>query len=316
MKNTLVKVGVASYLGLVVLALAMTTTTSFAQENPGAILKAIEDFNKDFQTFANKIVNISPTYSKSLDNELTLTQTSNGLGPDIRNSSNTSSNNILASSVLYVPSAAKASLEFAKLMPNSEDRAKKQASLFNAGNYLNTYVLTTTPEDRLNFINTLSNAGNPIQALPSTIYKNLADNPSASTFLSGMASFSARESVAISALIQLINERTVAESGGQNFTIDGKAASALAYDEAITSQRMKANWYKNFLSNPNTTSTDLQRENVLIAAESLHEQFEIRMQLEQINATLATLLLSYEEGTNKPLLLNARNAAVAESLQR
>ena len=75
-------------------------------------------------------------------------------------------------------------------------------------------------------------------------------------------------------------------------------------------------WYDGFLTNTNTTAGDLQRENVLIAAESLHEQFEMRMQLEQANALLAALLLSYEEGTNKPLLLNARNEAIAASLQR
>lgn len=310
MKHKLVKIGIGSYVGIVILALTMTVTNSFAASNDD-VVAAIKAFEKKFTDYADKITKVGSTYSNSLKTQMKLNQTSVLASPEVRTKSNAAVDSLLASSVLYAPSATAAAKYYAGLMPDSEKGAQQKANFFNASNYLNTYVLNTSSQNTKDFINTIGGAGSPIQALPATAYNSLSRNPSAVSFLAGMASFSARESVGISALNQLIYERTQIKG----YDINGKPASALAYDQEIASQRMNAK-FTTFLTDPNTTPAELQRENLLIAAEALHEQFEIRMQLEQLNATLATLLLSYEEGTNKPLLLGARNEAIATALQK
>ncbi len=312
MKNKLIKASIGGYVSLVVIAVAMTASNSFAADfNDANIINAINSFKNEFVKYAAKITDASSDYSNSLKTQMKNNQTSALASPDVRQKSNAAVDGLLSSSVLYVPSATVASKYYAGLMPDSEKAAKTQAPFFNASNYLNTYVLNTSSQNTKDFINTMAGAGSPIQALPASAYSNLSRNPSATSFLAGMSSFTARESVAMGALNQLVYERTPISG----YNLNGQPASLLAYDANIASQRMNSS-FSDFLTKSTTTPADLQRESVLIAAESLHEQFEIRMQLEQLNATLATLLLSYEEGTNKPLLLSARNEAVAATLQQ
>lgn len=315
MKQKLIKASVVGYLGLVVVAVSMTVTTTFAAlpltGDGAAIVEAIKNFNNDFKDYTKTVLTISGNYTEFLKEQVNLSQTGSSLKKPIQDENNANITKLLTNSVLYVPNAKAASENIANLMPTSTKEAEKKAPFFNASNYLNTYVLTNQSIDPTNFISTLASAGNPIQTLPASAYKNAATNPAVATFLAGMASYSARESVGIGSLGQLIYERMPVNG----LSIDGKPASALSYDAKLATQRMDASWYNQILSNKDTSPTDLMRENTLIAAESRYELFQIRMQLEQLNATMATLQLAYEENTSKPLILAARNEAVSTSIQ-
>jgi hypothetical protein len=65
--------------------------------------------------------------------------------------------------------------------------------------------------------------------------------------------------------------------------------SRLQLDELLASRRLRdPDWYKNIDA---ATTLAIQKENVYINAEVLNQLFQLRMAIERMNATMATLEL-------------------------
>jgi hypothetical protein len=84
--------------------------------------------------------------------------------------------------------------------------------------------------------------------------------------------------------------------------------SVLEYDAKNATRRMQSKWYQ-YITSDKFTAADADREALVILAEQRYEMFAIRMQLEQLNATLATFQLQMQQGVNKPRLMLSKAAA-------
>lgn len=310
MKQLLLKTGTVAYVGLVVVALIATVSSARGDSSFSIypIVQAINNFQTDFDNYAQKITQASSNYVNSVTQTSSLAILTDKVKDIPVDTGTQKLNTMLSNNILYVQNAATSAVPMAKLVPSSPNNAANAAGQFNAALYLNKEVLdNTTKQNSANFIGLIAGIGNPIQALPSYAYQNLSSNPSSAAFLSGLGSFTARESVGIAAIAQLIYERTPIKG---LTTPDGNQASYLSFDAAMANARMQPNWRTNFLTNPKTTPGDLQRESVLIAAESRYELFQIRLQLEQLTAVTAAMQIGSEEISGKPLLLSARNEVI------
>lgn len=313
MKQLLLKTGTVAYVGLVVVALIATVSSARGDSSFSIypIVQAINNFQTDFDNYAQKITQASGSYVKSVTQTSNLATLTNKIKDIPIDTDAQNLNTLLSNNILYVQNAATNAIPMAQLVPNSPNNAANAAGQFNAALYLNKEVLDENAKKTSEkFIGLIAGIGNPIQALPSYAYQNLSSNPSSAAFLSGLGSFTARESVGIAAITQLIYERTPIKG---LTTPDGKPASYLSFDAAMANARMQPQWRTDFLTNSNTRPADLQRESVLIAAESRYELFQIRLQLEQLTAVMAAMQIGTEEISGKPLLLSARNEVIQAS---
>ncbi len=125
-------------------------------------------------------------------------------------------------------------------------------------------------------------------------------------YQAAFGSYVAYQSVGMNALYGLLQERQ-ATSG---ITLPGNAspASPLELDAYTANRRLSNTWLTNIVNT--ATPADAQKEMLILLAEMRYEMFANRMQLEQLNATMATLNLQMLQ-VNKTQMNSLRRAAGA-----
>ncbi len=186
---------------------------------------------------------------------------------------------------------------FAALIPTSaesSDAMKNMLSLSSGALLAKTVYGTKDEAAAANaFVQVVGDGGDRVTALAPSVIDKAKSTPEGVSYLNTMATYNAATSVALNALFTLLAERMPLES------LNNKD-SALSYDQKGALRRMQPNWTTLV---PELTTVDVLRESLYAQAEMRYEMYEIRMQLEQLNATMAALLLSQQQTMGKSLLM-------------
>jgi len=150
------------------------------------------------------------------------------------------------------------------------------------------------------FIQFVANSGGLITPLTPQALKN-ADRTTMAAYLNALGVYYAGQSVGLNAFYMLYNERVPRQ--------DLQNESVLSYDENQILRRMQPAWIK-LVSQ--MTAIDVLRESLYTHAEQNYEMFEIRMQLEQLNATMAAMQMQQQQLLATPALM-AKEAQVQTS---
>lgn len=148
------------------------------------------------------------------------------------------------------------------------------------------------------FIQFLADAGAKIKPLnQDTLQK--ADPTLASEYLNQLATYNAGQAVGLNALYNLYNERIPLPK------LNGE--SALSTDENQALVRMQPAWTE---SVSKMTIVDVMRESLYTQAEMNYQLFQMRMQMEQLTAVLATMEIQQQQTTSKSLLMSKQQQVI------
>jgi hypothetical protein len=184
---------------------------------------------------------------------------------------------------------------FAAMVPYSADAGSvaDQTPYLTGTTLLSNTMLNDKQAPQANsFIQVLADGGNRIPQLDPELIDKVKGTPEAVSYLNTMATYNAATSVALSTFNTMLAERLPAPAFN-------KKDSILSFDEKGAARRMQDAWISTV---PKMTTVDLLRESLYTQAEMRYEMFQLHMQLEQLNATLAALLLSQQQTMNKSLI--------------
>ncbi len=184
---------------------------------------------------------------------------------------------------------------FAGLVPYSADGAnamEQTARLTSSALFSNTLLKDPQDAQANAFIQVLADGGNRVTQLDPALIDKVKSTPEAVSYLNTMATYNAATSVALNAFYTMLAERLPAKG------LDNKD-SILSYDEKGAMRRMQDNWISTV---PKLTTVDILRESLYTQAEMRYEMYELRMQIEQLNATMAALLLVQQQTLGKSLM--------------
>lgn len=201
---------------------------------------------------------------------------------------------------LYVPNALTVQQKYAQLVPTTQDQVQQKAAYFNGSSLLNATTLSSQEvAAATSYINFVAGAGIPIQTPSGSWLTN--GSSSTTSYLNSLGTYTAELSNGTNVLFNLLQER-VGQKG-----LNGQ--SAIEYDAAAANRRMSPTWTG---SVANMSPADMQREQLIIDAEMRYELYQNRMQLEQLNATMATLQLQLLQVMTKPAVIAAAASAVKQ----
>lgn len=197
----------------------------------------------------------------------------------------------------------------ASIAPNFSMSTLTNQNAITAGNAIETEVM--------NFILFLS--GQPIIDPPLTPDQLEGNSTLIKNYLAGLAAFTAQQSTGVSVLNNLLKERTV-QKGNQFSDALGNPVGAsinasntqdmspLQVDEYMATRRIgNQNWYNAIqAANP----AQLSQESLVLLAQLNYQMFQQRMQLEQLNATLASLQLTLTNTLSRDALDKAKQDAI------
>lgn len=187
----------------------------------------------------------------------------------------------------------------AKILPlvNSDNAYNVASQNLNAAVLMGNDVLTSPQQSLVsNFIQFLGDAGDRIAPLGMQTLKQ-AQGPLVVSYLNNVGTYFAGQSVGLSVLYFLANERMPLKGfQGQGQT---QSASALSVEKQNDTWRMNSNWSKKVAT---MTPVDLMREQVMMQAQMLNEMYLMKQQIEMLNETVATMQIESQQTVAKPLL--------------
>lgn len=148
------------------------------------------------------------------------------------------------------------------------------------------------------FIQFLGDAGARITPLNAQTLQK-ADGATAASYLNSLATYYAGQSIGLNALYNLYNERIPVQQ------LNGE--SVLSNDQKQVLRRMQPAWTE---SVSKMTIVDVARETLYTQAEMNYQLFQLRMQLEQLNATLAAMQMEQQQISDKPLLMGKEQQVI------
>jgi hypothetical protein len=148
------------------------------------------------------------------------------------------------------------------------------------------------------FIQFLGDAGARVTPLNAQTLQK-ADGATAASYLNSLATYYAGQSVGLNALYNLYNERIPVQQ------LNGE--SVLSNDQKQVLRRMQPAWTE---SVSKMTIVDVARETLYTQAEMNYQLFQLRMQLEQLNATLAAMQMEQQQISAKPLLMGKEQQVI------
>lgn len=174
-------------------------------------------------------------------------------------------------------------------------------SLFGSSKFSNTQN-DNQQAKAATFIQFLQGAGTLITPIDATTLSQ-ADPGTVATYLNTLANYNAGQSVGLNALWTLFSERVPLQQ------LNGE--SSLSYDENQVLKRMQPAWTAAVTK---MTIVDVARESLYTQAEMNYQMFQLRMQLEQLNGTLAAMQLQQQQLAGKPYL-SAQKQQVMQSVK-
>jgi len=307
MKKNMVKFGaIVTGVGIAVAAMVSAEVAN-AQEKPASSPTGVDVTAQSIAALGASVIGYlqkyfvqpSDAYTQYLKNTvLPIVSTQPTIAPIVLGNATNDSQQFLATQTLYVPNALKAQQVYAQQVPKSQNEANQKAAYFNSASLLNATTLSGSQLDAAtNYVNFLAGAGIPVQT-PTGNW--LTNNTSSTTaYLNSLGTYSAELSTGLNVFFNMLEERRP-QSSLQN-------KSALQFDSDAANGRMNADWVQNTTT---MSPADLQRESVIIQAETRYELYETRMQLEQLNATMANLQLQLLQVITKPAVIAAAASAV------
>ncbi|NNM59795.1 MAG: hypothetical protein HKM04_08270 [Legionellales bacterium] len=197
---------------------------------------------------------------------------------------------------------------YASLVPVTRTAAGlDKSSYLSSGSLLSSTKFTNTSNNNEQakaavFIQFLQNAGNLLTPIDASSLSQ-ADPGTVASYLDTLANFNAGQSVGLNALLNLYSERVpLSQLNGE---------SPLSYDEKQVLKRMQPVWTASVTK---MTIVDVARETLYTQAEMNYQMFQLRMQLEQLNATLAAMQLQQQQVSDFSTL-QAQKAAVMQSIK-
>ena len=194
---------------------------------------------------------------------------------------------------------------YASMVPVSRDETgAAQSEYLSSGSLLSTLQFDPSKEQAkkaLTFIQFVANMGNRIVPLTSSTLKN-ADPSAVYAYLNSLASFNAGQSVPLNTLLNLYNERLPLPQ------LNGK--SALATDQQAVLTRLQPQWTA---SVNKMTLVDVMRESLYTQAQTNYQLFQMRMQLEQLNMTMAMMALQQQQTLGKSLVMQYEQKVVSSA---
>lgn len=255
----------------------------------GAIIKYLQTY----------FVEADQNYTDYLSKVITPINSTQATLPSVIKPQATNDNaQFLQKTALYVPNALQVQQLYAKLVPTTQSQVSQNIQYFNSSTLLNAATLDSNQmKAATSYISFAAGAGIPVQTPSGSWLTN--GSSSTTSYLNSLGTYNAELSTGTNVLFNLLEERRAQQALG------GK--SAIEYDAAAANRRMSAKWIAGLSS---MSPADLQREQTIIAAETRYELYENRMQLEQLNASMANLQLQLLQVITKPAVMAAAAAAV------
>gem|GEM_PF-4036906 len=246
-------------------------------------------------------------------------------GPQIAQAT-TQATNLLVQSILY-PAQTQAALQKAlpdlKNLPQANTQNSTTAvSIRSISSLLNQTGLKNSDANTARaFILYLSGQTDPVSPIPQNLEKSAPEEVEAFNGL--VAVYAAAQSTGLNVLNYLLQERIIPSTGNSGFADalsnqlynqttglnPATPMSPLQLDEYMATRRVaNGQWYQ---ATQNATPGQLSRENLNLLAEIRYEMYEQRLQMEQMNATMAVLQLTLTQAMLRPLLDKARKTAIS-----
>jgi hypothetical protein len=171
--------------------------------------------------------------------------------------------------------------------------------------------------EAMNFILFLS--GQPIIDPPLTPDQLDGSSTLIKNYVAGLAAFASQQSTGVSVLNNLLKERTIQQGNHFNDALGNPVGasinvsntqdmSPLQVDEYMATRRIgNQNWYNAIqAANP----AQLSQESLVLLAQINYQMLQQRMQLEQLNATLASIQLTLTNTLSRDELAKAKQNAL------
>lgn len=195
---------------------------------------------------------------------------------------------------------------YANLLPTSKDPQSMQnnGAIFNIGNIINKSTINIADVQKAQLtIDFVTGASNPITGLPSPANESTSRDVLA--YKASFGSYITLQSVGANVLQGLLNERIPQNGLGAETGSGNSNMSPLGLDEFLATRRIDIGtnsaqeWTKKIST---ANQAQVNKEQLMLMAEMRYEAFEQRMQLEQLNATMAALQLELNQSLNSTSL--------------
>lgn len=182
---------------------------------------------------------------------------------------------------------------------NSDNAYNVATQNLNAAVLMGNDVLNTTLQPLAsNFIQFIGDAGDRVTPLGLQTLKQ-AQGPLVISYLNNVGTYFAGQSVGLSVLYFLANERMPLKGYKPQGADQAQTASALSVEKKNDTWRMNSDWSQKVAT---MTPVDLMREQVMMQAQMLNEMYMMKQQIEMLNVTMATMQLEAQQTVAKPLL--------------